>query len=192
MSRFGSPQHVITAYIRRLESWQKMSSLNHTLLSFSTFLKQLMQTFHNLHFIADMHSSTVLTLAKEKRPLYFWLKWTEHTVRNNMSTPTLLNFQQLLNIQAKVLETLEPLCNRSNDNEHSSSTAAPKTLKLKSLACPICAALQFVYKCPQYASASMNEKLQKVKDLKLCYTCLSNFHLKPDCPSKFRLQEPHC
>ena len=66
MSRFGSPQHVVTVYIRRLESWQKISPLNHTLVSFSTFLKQLIQTFHNLNFTADLHSSTVLRLAKEK------------------------------------------------------------------------------------------------------------------------------
>ena len=156
-SRFGSPQHVVKAYIRRLGSWQKKSSLNHTLVSFSTFLKQLIQTFHILHFTADLHSSTVLTLAKEKLPHHLLLKWTEHTVRNNMSTPTLLDFQQWLDIQAKVLETLEPACDRSNDNERFSSTAAPKTSKIKSLACPICAAPHFVYKCPQYASASMNE-----------------------------------
>ena len=191
-SRFGSPQHVVTAYIRRLESWQKMSSLNHTLVSFSTFLKQLIQTFHNLHFTADLHSSTVLTLAKDKLPHHLLLKWTEQTVRNNMSTPTLLDFQQWLDIQAKVLETLEPACDRSNDKERSSSTAAAKTSKFKSLACPICAAPHFVYKCPQYASASMNEKLQMVKDLKLCYNCLSNSHLKLDCPSKIRCQEPNC
>ena len=168
-----------------------MSSLNHTLVSFSTFLKQLIQIFHNLHFTADLHSSTVLTLAKEKLSHHLLLKWTEHTVRNNMSTPTLLDFQQWLDIQAKVLETLEPACDRSNDNERSSSTTAPKTSKIKSLACPICAAPHFVYKCPQYTSASMNEKLQKVKDLKLCYNCLGNSHLKPDCPS-IRCQEPNC
>ena len=183
-SRFGSPQHVVTAYIRRLESWQKMSSLNHTLVSFSKFLKQLIQTFHNLHFTANLHSSTVLTLAKEKLPHHLLLKWTEHAVRNNMSTPTLLDFQRLLDIQAKVLETLEPASDRSNDNERSSSTAAPKTSKIKSIVCPTCAASHFVYKCPQYASASLNEKLQNVKDLKLCYNCLSNSDLKPDCPSK--------
>ena len=109
-----------------------------------------------------------------------------------MSTPTLLDFQQWLDIQAKVLETLEPANDNSNDNERSSSTAAPKLSKIKSLACPICAAPHFVYNCPQYASASINEKLQKVKDLKVCYNCLSNSHLKPDCPSKIRCQEPNC
>ena len=97
-----------------------------------------------------------------------------------------------MDIQAKVLETLEPVCDRSNGNEHSSSTTAPKTSKIKSLDCPICAAPHFVYKCPLYASASMSEKLQKVKDLKFCYNCLSNSHLKPDCPSKIRCQEPNC
>ena len=79
-SRFGSPQHVVTTYIRRLKSWQKMSSLNHTLVFFSTFLKQLIETFHNLHFTADLHCSTLLTLAKEKLPHHLLLKRIEHTV----------------------------------------------------------------------------------------------------------------
>ena len=83
--------------------------------------------------------------------------------------------------------------NTRTNNERSSSTTAPKTSELKSLACPICAAPHFVYKCPQYASASMNEKLQKVQDLKLCYNCLSNSLLKTDCPSKFDAKnEPNC
>ena len=93
-SRFGSLQHVVTSSIRRLESWQKMSWLSHTLVSFSAFLKQLIQTFHNHHFTADLHSSTVQTLAKEKLRHHLLLKWTEQTVRNHMSTPFLLNFQQ--------------------------------------------------------------------------------------------------
>ena len=109
-----------------------------------------------------------------------------------MSTSTLLNIQQWLDIRAKVLETLEPTGDRSNNNERSYSTTAPKTSKFKSLACPICAAPHFVYKCTQYASASMNEKIQKVRDLKSCYNCLSNSHLKTDCPSNSRCQEPNC
>ena len=152
-----------------------------------TFLKQLTQTFHNLHFTADLHSSTVLTLAK-KLPHLLLLKWTEHTVRNHMSTPTLRDFQQWLDIQAKVLETLEPTCHRSTDNERSSSTTALKTSIFKAPICPICAAPHFVYKCPHYASASLNKKFQKVEDFKLCYNCLSNSHLKTDCASKMRCQ----
>ena len=41
-----------------------------------------------------------------------------------MSTPTLLDFHQWFDIRAKVLETLEPTYDRSNDNECSSSTTA--------------------------------------------------------------------
>ena len=107
-----------------------------------------------------------------------------------MSTPTLLNFQQWLDFQPKVLETLEPACDKSNDTERCSSTTAQKTWKFKSLACPSCAAPHFVYKWPPFASAFMNEKLQKVKDLKFCYNCLSNSHLKTDCPPKVGAKKP--
>ena len=112
-----------------------------TLVSLSTFLKQLIQTFHNLHFTADLHSSTVLTLAKEKLPHHLLPEWTEHTVRNHMSTPILLDFQQWLDVQAEVLETIDPTCDRSNDNERSSSTTAQKDTKsqIPCLSCLCCA-----------------------------------------------------
>ena len=64
-SRFGSPQRIVTAYIHRLENWAHISSQNpHTLVSFFTFLKQLVQLFINLRFTADLQSSTVLDIAK--------------------------------------------------------------------------------------------------------------------------------
>ena len=103
-SRFGSPQHIVTAYIHRLENWAHISSQNpHTLVSFFTFLKQLVQSFINLRFTADLQSSTVLTIAKEKLPHNLLLKGTEHTVKNNILSPTSLDFQQWLKQFSKLL-----------------------------------------------------------------------------------------
>ena len=60
-SRFGSPQHIVTAYIHRLGNWAHISSQNpHTLVSFFTFLNQLVQTFIKLRFTADLQYSLLL------------------------------------------------------------------------------------------------------------------------------------
>ena len=41
-SHFASPQLVVNAYIKRLETWSRVSSQDpHTLVSFTTFLKQI-------------------------------------------------------------------------------------------------------------------------------------------------------
>ena len=64
-SDFGSPQHVVNAHIKRLESWSRVTSQNpHTVVSFTTFLKQMVHSFTDLHYTADLQSSTVLSIAK--------------------------------------------------------------------------------------------------------------------------------
>ena len=118
-SRVGAPQYIVTAYIHRLENWAHISSQNpQTLVSFFTFLQQLVQTFINLRFTVDLQSSTVLTIAKKKLPHNLLLKWTEHIVRNNILSQTLLDFQQWLEIQARVLEAVEPNLPRPNKPSH--------------------------------------------------------------------------
>ena len=50
-SVFGSPQHIVPAYIHRLENWTHISTQNpHKPGSFFTSPKQLVQTFINLRF----------------------------------------------------------------------------------------------------------------------------------------------
>ena len=140
-SRFGSPQHIVTAYIHRLENWAHISSQNpHTLVSFFTFPKQLVQTFINLRFTADLQSSTVLTIAKEKLPHNLLLKWTEHTVKNNILSPTLLDFQQWLEIQARVLEAVEPNLPRPNKPSVPlpGSSSPSQYIQKKQNECPLC------------------------------------------------------
>ena len=79
-SHFGSPQNVVNAYIKRLESWSRVTSKDpHTLVSFTTFLKQMGQFFTDLHYTADLQSFTVLSIAKAKLPHNLLTKWTEYT-----------------------------------------------------------------------------------------------------------------
>ena len=67
-----------------------------------------------IQFKRILQSSTVFTVAKEKLHHNLLLKWTEHTVKNNIHAPTLLHFQQWLEIQAKVLEAVDPNFTRPN------------------------------------------------------------------------------
>ena len=88
-SRFGSPQHIVTAYIHCLENWAHISSQNpHTLVSFFIFLKQLVQTFINLRFTADLnHQQYSLLLKRNFRIISF---------SNGQNTPSkTTSFQRL-------------------------------------------------------------------------------------------------
>ena len=194
-SRFGSPQHIVTANIHRLENWALVSSQNHhTLVSFFTFLKQLVQTFINLRFTADHQSSTVPTIAKEKLPHNLLLKWTEHSVENNILSPTLLEFQQWLKIQARLLEPLEPNLPRPNKPSvplPGSSSPSQNTQK-KQNECPLCHQHLSITRCPQYLDSSIQDRIQHVQRLHLYFNCLGQSHLKKDCPSSNRCFKPNC
>ena len=144
-SHFGSPQHVVNAYIKRLESWSRVSSQDpHTLVSFTTFLKQMVQSFTDLHYTADLQSSTVLSIAKANLPHNLLTKWTEYTVKCSIEVPTLLLFQQWLKIQVAVVEKLQPFLSKDTSHQPDSterdfhrpkpSTSTPK----KQRSCPLC------------------------------------------------------
>ena len=63
----------------------------------------MVQSFTDLHYTADPQSSTVLSVAKTKLPHNLLTTWTEYTVKCALEVPTLLHFQQWLEIQAAVV-----------------------------------------------------------------------------------------
>ena len=74
----------IVAYIRKLETWPAATKSRHLFVSFAALLKQMVQTFKNRNFNADLNSSTLTKLVKNKVPQDLLLKWTEYTVRNDI------------------------------------------------------------------------------------------------------------
>ena len=70
-------------------------------------MKQLVRTFQNLGFQADLHSITLLKLIKTKVPDNLLMKWSEYGVREIVQNNNVKLFQEWLEIQAKVLERLQ-------------------------------------------------------------------------------------
>ena len=67
----------------------------------------MVQCFTDLHYTADLQSSTVLSKAKAKLPHNFLIKRTEYTVECALEVPTLLRFQQWLEFPTAVVEKLQ-------------------------------------------------------------------------------------
>ena len=68
-------------------------------IAFSLFLKPLVQEFQYIGFTADLQSTTLIKKAK-KTPQNLVLKWTEHCLTEPISDPTLVEFQQWLELQS--------------------------------------------------------------------------------------------
>ena len=104
---FGDSDYIVNAFIPQIETWPSSISNNRSVVSFAFFLKELVRTFQNLGFQADLNSTALLKLIKTKVPDNLLMKWTENAVRENVQNNKVQLFQEWLEIQAKVLERLQ-------------------------------------------------------------------------------------
>ena len=212
-SRFGDTFIVVNAYIKQLEKWPAAIKSSHSFVSFAAFLKQMVQTFKNLNFNADLNSSTLTKIVKSKVPQDLLLKWTEYTVRNDIQDTDVQHLQNWLEVNAKTYDKLHnqfPSFNNAEPSTFSSNALAPcssnvissnpqasKTIgpenfnqyRIKRKQCPSCKNEHNIMQCPQYSSSTPPQRYNIVKQLELCVNCLSPHHLRTTCVSNNRCQE---
>ena len=91
--RFGNPQNVNSALNQELEIWQRPQANDHrALISYAASLRKIVQTFLVVGFNADLSSTYLLKLARDKLPNSLKMKWSEHTIDNNIQNPGILEF----------------------------------------------------------------------------------------------------
>ena len=117
---FGNPQHVVSALTKELELWQRPQASDHaTLISYAYFPRKLVQTLNAHGFYADLKSTYLLWIARDKLPWSLKIKWSEHLVDINITFPGLVDLSNWMHRQARACEQLQDsvsLQNQSNDN----------------------------------------------------------------------------
>ena len=100
--KFGKPQHIVAAYLDHLEKWPKprLDEPN-TFLSFSSFLRRLVQTFRLHNFEADLKSSAVLRMARDKLTPDMIIRWNQHTRSQGLVQPDLTHFADWIDSYAE-------------------------------------------------------------------------------------------
>ena len=118
--RFGNPQHVVSALTKELELWQRPQASDHaTLISYASFLRKLVQTFNAHGFYADLKSTYLVRIARDKLPWSLKMKWSEHLVDINSTFPGIEDLSNWMDRQARACEQLQEsvsLQNQPNDN----------------------------------------------------------------------------
>ena len=87
---------------------------------FFPFLKRFVQTFHYLGSTEDLQSTTLIKKGKEKTRHHLFQKWTEHCLTEFSSDPTLVDFQQWLELATKIYDKVSP-----ESNQRTTSSQAP-------------------------------------------------------------------
>ena len=90
-----------------------------------------MQAFQYLGFTADLQSTTLIRKAKEKTPHLLVLKWTEHCLTELSSDPTLVDFQQWLELQAQNYYNVSRESNQRTISSQASKFVNSNNLQIK-------------------------------------------------------------
>ena len=111
--KFGKPQHIVAAYLDQLEKWPKprLDEPN-SFVSFSSFLRRLVQTFRLHNFEADLKSSAVLRMAREKLNPNTIIRWNQHTRSQGLLQPNLTHFADWIDSYAEACEEISPQRNQ--------------------------------------------------------------------------------
>ena len=161
---FGDRTIVVSAFNNQLENWQMNFQDKQCFVAFSSFLKRLVQAFQYLGFTADLQSTTLIKKAKEKTPHYFVLKWSEHCPTTLSSDPTLVGFQQWLELQVQIYDKVSRESNQRTISSQASKFVNSNNLQTK----PYNSNLQLSV---NNASAENNKKT-----LKLCASAKTTFN----------------
>ena len=91
--KFGRPQHIVAAYLGQLEEWSKPrldepNSRGELLV----FLEETWQIFRLHNFEADLKSSAVLRMARDKLTATMIIRWNQQTRRHALLQPNLTHF----------------------------------------------------------------------------------------------------
>ena len=134
-SRFGDTFIVVNAYIKQLETWSAATKSRQSFVSFAAFLKQMVQTFKNMIFNADLNSSILTKLVKSKVSEDLLLKWTEYTVQNDIQDTDVHFLKNWLEVHAKIYDKLHnqfPSFNNAETSIFSSIAIALQSSNVKS------------------------------------------------------------
>ena len=117
--RFGNPQHGVAALTKEFELWHRPQASDHaTLISYASYLRKLVQTFNAHGLYADLNSTYLVRIARDKLPWSLKMKWSEHLVDNGNPFPGLEDLSIWMDKQSRACEHLQDNSFSSNDTNN--------------------------------------------------------------------------
>ena len=96
-----------------------------SITNYANFISSLVDTFTQLNFLHDLHSTVNLTSALSKLPADVRLNWNRHVLSQNIIDPSLRNFAPWLqNFATACRDSFIPFSDTNHNGRSSSSTNA--------------------------------------------------------------------
>ena len=114
---FGNPKRIVNAFLEKLSSF-KAPNLAHpeNYTQFSSFVLTILDTFSQLGFIHDLHSTTNLNVALAKLPNPLWLEWNKFVLEKNYQQPSLQTLSEWLLNFSKACNDLNSINHVTQNN----------------------------------------------------------------------------
>lgn len=121
----------------------------------------------------------IFTNKLDKKTLREWEEKKLNIQGDTNDLPNLKNFKCFIKQKADLLETLE----LSREPKQEKGNQGSKTFSTVNSECVLCKKPHLIRNCPDFLKLSVSERIEKVKELKLCFNCLQGNHSVKKCNS---------
>ena len=194
--RFGHLKHFVKSFISEVQKFPALHlSSPSSFISFSAFLRKLVQTSQRLQFDSDHRSSFLSDTAAAKLPAAYHNKRNEYNITSFTSDVSFRVLSEWMTIYARACENMPEIMKHSDrENVRSKPTTFSVRSKkmLPSLSCTINEEKLQLVKCPDFLKKLVQETINFVRSSNLLFNCLSPRQRVDDCKSTVRCQLTNC
>ena len=115
--KFGQPQAVVSGLFGQISECSTCEN-SESIISYATTIGSLVGVFRSLNYVQDLSSASLLSQAVQKLPPNMKEAWSMHTVKRDLSRPTLIDFNDWLKDKAEAHERMK-LCFSCFNGQHS-------------------------------------------------------------------------
>ena len=212
--KFGQPQAVVSAYLDKLANVPPVKMHNsESIISYATTIGSLVGVFRSLNYVQDLSSASLLSQAVQKLPPNMKEAWSMHTVKRDLSRPTLIDFNDWLKDKAEAHERMKASSGRpkteetptnnvtktkTNSKVFAASTSNRSTMGTKPSTqkpqanCVVCNDKHPLWRCPVFRKKTPTERAKIVAENKLCFSCFNGQHSFRNCPQPRKCTRDGC
>ncbi|XP_064614542.1 uncharacterized protein LOC135478201 [Liolophura sinensis] len=188
-SQFGQPTVIARACVSKLVKGANIHvNDRQSLRDFSLDLINVRSTLLRINFFADANTNNTLRQIIRRLPDYLIRQWksTVTEIRERGELPTLDHVSEFIRKRVAAefdpdfgdLETNQYKGQRSDSKAQNGSKGVHGTQEQKKQPeCYMCKESHRLVNCPTFEDSSVEERIQQVKDHRLCFSCLTRGHV---------------
>ena len=181
-------------------------------IAFSATISAMVGVFRSLKHEHELSSAALLSQAVQKLPPNMTEAWSLHTVKNDWTRRTLLEFNDWLKDKAEAHERMKVSSAKPKAEESAStvtrtktgakmfaaaSSSAPSTgnatkTNRVQMACIACKENHPLWRCRVFLSKTPTERAKVVAENKLCFSCFKGNHSFRQCPQPRKCNRDDC